>query len=119
MYERRHHPLASRRLFLLRLTGHAASALGVILASLSAGVLGYHHWGSLGWTDSLLNASMIMGGMGPVDRLSSRGAKLFASGYALYSGLVLLVSVGIILAPVLHRILHKFHIETGREEDRR
>lgn len=75
------------------------------------GVLGYHLFENLPWIDSLVNAAMILGGMGPVNELHTNGGKLFASFYALYSGIVFLVSVGIILAPLYHRFLHRFHLE--------
>ena len=90
---------------------HAAVSFGLVLASLSIGVLGYHTLEGLAWIDALLNASMILGGMGPVDTLRTPGGKLFASLYALYSGLVLLVAAGILFAPIIHRALHRFHLE--------
>ena len=86
------------------------------LGSLTIGVCGYHYLGGLPWIDSILNASMILGGMGPVDTLKTSGAKLFASLYALYSGLALIAVMGIMLTPIIHRFLHKFHIadKSGR-----
>ena len=78
--------------------------------SLAVGICGYHFLGGLQWIDSLLNASMILGGMGPVDTIKSNAGKIFASVYALYSGLALIAVVGILLTPVLHRFLHKFHL---------
>ena len=81
----------------------------VVLVSLSFGVLGYHHVAGFGWVDSLLNASMILAGMGPVGTLTTNGSKIFASAYALFSGLVLVTANGIILAPVFHLVLHRFH----------
>jgi hypothetical protein len=83
----------------------------VIAVSLGIGVVGYHGVGHLSWIDALLNASMILGGMGPVDPIHTTGGKLFASFYALYSGLVLIAATGILLAPFLHRLVHKFHLE--------
>jgi hypothetical protein len=111
MYEHRRQPLISRSAFHWRLAGHGLISLAVIGVSLLMGILGYHLLGHLNWIDSLLNAAMILGGEGPVDRMETSFAKLFASLYALYSGLILLVAVGIILAPALHRLLHSFHIE--------
>ena len=87
----------------------------IISFSLFIGVVGYHHFGNLGWIDSLLNASMILGGMGPVDPLSSDAAKLFASFYSLYSGIVFLAIVAVMLAPALHRFMHILHLEKGKE----
>jgi len=81
----------------------------VVGISLFIGVSGYHFFENLPWLDALLNASMILGGMGPVDTLKTVGGKLFASFYALYSGLVLIGLMGLLLAPVFHRILHTFH----------
>ena len=81
-----------------------------ILVSLAVGVCGYHYLDGLPWIDSLLNASMILGGMGPVDTLKTTAGKIFASLYALYSGLALIAVVGIMLTPIIHRFLHKFHI---------
>ena len=92
-----------------------ALGLAVALAgcSLVVGVLGYHLFAGLNWVDSVLNASMILSGMGPVNTLNSDAAKLFASAYALFSGLVLIAATGIILTPVFHRVLHRFHLEQG------
>jgi hypothetical protein len=114
MYEPVTKPLLPRTAFLQRVAVHAAMGLLLVFVSLSIGIIGYHHIAGLAWIDALLNAAMIMGGMGPVDALTSNNAKIFASIYALYCGLILLVSVGIIFAPVFHRILHKLHIQTGR-----
>ncbi len=108
-FERLHEKLLPRRLFLWRLARWTALAGAVILGSLAIGVCGYHYLDSLPWIDSLLNASMILGGMGPVDPMKTDAAKIFASIYALYSGLALIAVVGLLLAPVIHRLLHKFH----------
>jgi hypothetical protein len=102
--------LLSRRLFMRRFAGWIALAGAVVVGSLAVGVCGYHYLDGLPWVDSLLNASMILGGMGPVDPMKSNAAKIFASIYALYSGLALIAVVGLLLAPVIHRLLHKFHI---------
>ena len=111
-------PLAPRRLFLRHFVRNASIALPVIAASLFAGVLGYHTFGKLGWIDSILNASMILTGMGPVDHLETDSGKLFASSYALFSGIAFLSSVGVLMAPVVHRFLHRFHLELdGAMED--
>ena len=82
-----------------------------LIASLGVGVLGYHYLANFDWYDSLLNASMILGGMGPVGTLNSTSAKLFASCYALFSGVVFIAVMGVLIAPVFHRMLHKFHVE--------
>jgi len=115
--ERRHEPLASTPVFLKRMARFLALSAGIILVSLGIGVLGYHYLENLSWIDSLLNASMILGGMGPVAPLNTIAGKLFASFYALFSGMVFLVAVGVLIAPVFHRFLHHFHIEMDEEED--
>ena len=79
--------------------------------SLSLGILGYHFIAGLRWVDSLLDAAMILSGMGPVSPLPSDAAKVFASAYALFSGLILIGATGIVLSPVFHRVLHRFHVE--------
>lgn len=109
-FERRQEALLPRRLFLWRLSRWCAAAGVVVAVSLAVGVCGYHYLERLPWVDSLLNASMILGGMGPVDTLKTDAGKVFASIYALYSGLALIAIVGLMLAPVLHRLLHIFHI---------
>jgi hypothetical protein len=111
MFEHRKQPLLTPREFLIRQLIFLFAAIGIIIGSLVMGVLGYHLFENLPWIDSLVNAAMILGGMGPVNELHTNGGKLFASFYALYSGIVFLVSVGIILAPLYHRFLHRFHLE--------
>src|ERR1039457_4383545 len=81
--------------------------------SLGLGILGYHFIARFNWVDSVLNAAMILAGMGPVGTLNSDAAKLFASAYALYSGLILIAAAGILLTPIFHRVLHRFHLEQG------
>jgi hypothetical protein len=117
--ERRHEPLLPFRAFVRRLLRSVLAGLLIIAGSLGLGVLGYHWSGKLGWLDSLYNAAMILGGMGPVDDrgLRAPGAeKWFASFYSLYSGLALLVVVGVVFAPVYHRFLHHFHLAEEDEE---
>jgi len=111
MYERRNHPLLSRGKFARRVARHLLLALFVIGIALGIGVLGYHCIGGLSWMDSLLNASMILGGMGPVDQLQSNAAKLFASFYALFSGLAFIGIASLMVAPFAHRLLHRFHVD--------
>ena len=110
-FEPRNQPLLSRRQFLSRLAGHILSGTLLILFSLGIGVLGYHLFEHLSWIDALLNASMILGGMGPVNSLTTTGGKLFASLYALFSGIVFLVAAGLMVAPVVHRLLHRMHLD--------
>lgn len=116
MYEDKRRPLISRQAFFARVAKHAVVAASLIAVSLLIGIAGYHFLDGLGWVDSLLNASMILGGMGPVDPLRTTTAKLFASVFALYAGFVLLISIGIIVAPIFHRLLHRFHLETKSDE---
>jgi hypothetical protein len=111
MYEHRTHPLLSRAKFVRRVGRHLLLALFLIGVALGMGVLGYHCIGGLSWIDSLLNASMILGGMGPVDPLRSSAAKIFASCYALFSGLAFIGITGVMLAPFAHRLLHRVHLE--------
>jgi hypothetical protein len=111
MFEHRAQPLLTPREFLIRQMIYLLVAFGIIAGSLVMGMLGYHFLEKLSWIDSLLNAAMILGGMGPVNALITTGGKIFASFYALYSGIIFLVSVGVILAPLYHRFLHRFHME--------
>ena len=111
MYEHRKQPLLSTAKFLKRLGRHGLVASGVLICGLGIGVLGYHFFAHLRWIDSLLNASMILAGMGPVDPLPSNTAKIFASCYALFSGLAFIGIVSVLLAPFVHRMLHRFHAE--------
>lgn len=116
MFESRTEPLAPTHIFLWRFLQHFGIALGVIAVALGLGVLGYHSIAGFSWIDSLLNASMILGGMGPVGELPSDAAKLFASFYALFSGLVFISVMGIVLAPAAHRALHLFHLDEGDQK---
>ena len=111
MYEHRSQPLLSRPMFVRRVLRHALAALGVIVGSLMIGIIGYRFAEGLSWLDSLLNASMILGGMGPADALHTTAGKLFASFYALFCGVVFLVVAGIFLAPMVHRLMHRMHME--------
>lgn len=108
---RRQKPL-SPAAFRLRLAKYVFAALMLVAAALGAGMIGYHRLENLGWLDSFLNASMILGGMGPVSELKTEGGKLFAGIYALFSGLIFLVVTGLILSPMIHRLLHRFHFDT-------
>jgi len=118
-YEGRHQPLAPIPVFLGRMARSTVIAGVLIGGSLGIGILGYHYLGGLGWLDALVNASMILGGMGPVDPITRAGGKWFESGYALYSGIALLTSVGLFFAPAVHRFLHRFHVDEGDAEPRR
>ncbi len=111
MFERHAEPLLSGSGFLRRQLLHAGASGLLVGAALAVGVLGYHVLEGLPWVDALLDASMILGGMGPVDPIRTTGGKLFASAYALFSGLVFLAAAGVVFAPVFHRFLHRFHLE--------
>ena len=116
MFEHRTAPLLDRRSFAHRMLWSFLVACALICGSLTLGILGYHFLGELGWLDSLVNASMILTGMGPVDPMRTVQGKLFSSAYALFSGVVFLSGVAVVFAPVFHRFLHRFHLE--REQDR-
>ena len=117
MYEHRSEPLLPRTLFLRRLLRHGLIGAVVIAFSLAIGIVGYRLSAGFSWIDSLLNASMILGGMGPVNPLTTAAAKLFASFYALFAGIAFLATVGILVAPVAHRLLHRLHMEKGEPKD--
>ena len=114
MYEHRLQPLLPRSLFFRRLLKHGVVAFILLFGSLCVGIIGYHATEGLSWLDSLLNASMILGGMGPVNQLATDGGKVFASLYALFSGIIFLVTAGIIITPVAHRFLHRMHADEPR-----
>jgi hypothetical protein len=110
VFESRHEPILPRRIFIRRLFICLGLALAIIAGALSIGVVVYHFIAGLPWVDALLNASMILTGMGPVDVLTSNAAKIFASLYALFSGVVFISLMGLLLSPIAHRVLHKFHL---------
>jgi hypothetical protein len=116
MYEHRSHPLLPKANYYKRLARNFIWGSGVILFSLSVGMAGYHYFENIGWIDSLLNASMILTGMGPVNTLHTTAGKLFASFYALFSGVVFLTFIAFILAPVVHRLLHTFHLDEDEKQ---
>jgi hypothetical protein len=115
MFEHQRHPLLPREAFIRRILRYSALSSGIIGVSLAIGVLGYHYLEGLPWLDALVNAAMLLGGMGPVDPLHTTAGKIFASFYALFSGMVLLVAVGVLIAPVFHRFLHRFHLDLDDE----
>ncbi|MGZ3577929.1 MAG: hypothetical protein ACXWMH_08115 [Syntrophales bacterium] len=116
MLERKHEKLAPVSVFVRRMAKSVAMAGLLVAGALFLGVSGYHWIAGFGWIDSLLEASMILGGMGPVNQLPTTGAKIFASAYALFSGLMFIGVMGIVLTPVAHRLLHKFHIDEGKKK---
>jgi hypothetical protein len=114
LYEHRSQPLLPFKAFLRRLARSVFAFALVLSASLAVGTIGYRLCAGLSWIDAFLNAAMILTGMGPVSPLPSSGAKLFAALYALFSGIVFLAGVGIVITPLLHRLLHHLHLEEGR-----
>ena len=116
-FEHHKEPLLPRHLFARRVLQFTAISFGLMLISLAVGICGYHYFESMPWIDALLNASMIMGGMGPVESLHTARGKLFASFYAIYCGGILLIAIGIFLAPVFHRVLHRFHLDLESSDD--
>jgi hypothetical protein len=111
VYEHRKQRLLTPGEFAVRVGRHLILALFLLSLGLGIGILGYHFLGELDWVDSLLNASMILGGMGPVDPLHSSAAKIFAACYALFSGLAFIAIATLVVTPFAHRLLHRFHLE--------
>ena len=111
IYEHKTQPLLNRKKFLIRMLQHGGVSLSLLLVSLGLGMLGYHFLEGFTWIDSLLNASMILGGMGPVDTLLTPGGKIFASLYAIFSGTIFLIGAGILVTPMAHRLIHRLQLE--------
>jgi len=111
MYEHRKEPLASKAVFFSRVLKNIVVALFIIAVCLAIGVAGYHYTADMSWLDAFHNAAMILSGMGLVDHVSSDTGKIFSSIYALFSGIAFITNIGIILAPALHRIYHRMHME--------
>ncbi len=118
MFEHRHESLLPRPLFYWRLFKFGLLSFGLAAGSLFLGIVGYRLLEGMSWLDAFVNAAMILGGMGPVTELHTRAGKFFAGCYALYCGLVVIISVGILIAPVFHRFLHHFHLDVEREDGR-
>lgn len=115
MYEKRHEPLLPRKKFYRRIARNASLGFGLIVVSLTLGTAGYHWLADLGWVDAFLNAAMILSGMGPVDVLHTTVAKIFAGCYAIFSGIALISTAAIVFAPLVHRVLHKFHLAESKD----
>lgn len=116
MFERHHEPVLPLPAFLRRVAGFLLLDLVIVVFSLLLGIAGYHYLEGQEWVDALLNASMILGGMGPVNPIHTTAGKLFASFYALFSGLVLIGMAGILIAPFVHRLLHQFHLDPETDQ---
>ncbi|MDB6108602.1 MAG: hypothetical protein JWR69_352 [Pedosphaera sp.] len=111
MFEHRTTPLLPRSLFFIRLARSFGWGLLIVAFGLGMGMAGYHHFENLSWVDSFANAAMILSGMGPLNPLQTNAGKIFAGCYALFSGLAFITISGIVLAPLAHRVLHKFHMD--------
>ena len=118
MYEHRTKPLLPRRLFFRRIMRNVLLGGVVLSVALGVGMVGYHFLEQQPWLDAFLNASMILSGMGPVATLQTVTGKLFAGCYAIFSGIMLILILGIIFAPIVHRALHKFHLEDEEKPSR-
>jgi hypothetical protein len=115
-YEDKFQPLLSRRAFRWRLAGSIGLSIALIGLSLFAGMAGYHYFEQMEWIDAFVNAAMILSGMGPVGTLQTWGGKFFAGVYAIYSGLALILAMGIVIAPIVHRVLHRFHLDSDKQD---
>ena len=111
-----HTPLLSRKKFLSRVGSHAGIAATVLFINLSVGMLGYHVFEKLNWVDAFANAALILSGMGPLAPINTEAGKLFVGSYAIFSGVVFLTTVGFFLTPIVHRVLHRLHLESGAEQ---
>jgi hypothetical protein len=114
-FEQRGHPVVSRRKFAWRML--VAMGLWVILtaAGLAVGIAGYALFEGMSFVDAFVNAAMILSGMGPLGELKTTAGKIFAGCYAIFSGLIIVIATGVVLAPIFHRVLHRFHIETTKD----
>src|ERR1044071_3710113 len=119
MFEHRSKPLLSRRKFLVRLARSFWFGALIVGCSLGIGMIGYHVFEKLSWLDAFANAAMILSGMGPLAELKTSAGKLFAGCYALFSGVAFLTSIGVVFAPVFHRFLHKFHLESAADSKKK
>jgi len=115
VFEHRSSPLLPRQAFYRRVINCFLLSQAVVAVALGIGMAGYHFFENMGWVDAFENAAMILSGMGPVSILHTEAGKIFAGCYALFSGLLLITVTGIVLAPVIHRGLHKFHLESGKK----
>ena len=118
MFEHIHQPLASKPVYYRRVARGILYGTGIMIACLLLGLAGYHFTAGIPWLDALHNASMILGGMGPVVQISTTGGKWFSSFYALFSGVIFITNIGVFMAPVIHRFFHKLHLENHQNADR-
>lgn len=108
--------LAPRSIFLTRIRRAATYAIALVAVTLGIGMIGYRVFENLSWLDAFHQAAMLLSGMGPVADVKSTGGKIFDGVYALFCGVILLASTGLLLAPFIHRLLHRFHIEDARDD---
>jgi hypothetical protein len=111
MYEHKKQPLASSRIYYQRILKNLLFATGIIMICLVIGIVGYHYLANASWINAIHNAAMILSGMGPVIQIDTTAGKLFSSAYALFSGVIFIATIGFILAPAIHRLFHRLHIE--------
>lgn len=114
MYEKKHEKLATRHVFVLRLTFNILIGIFLIGLCLGVGVWGYRYYDGMSWIDAYVNAAMILSGMGPVQELKTDAGKIFAGTYALFSGIIFLFFMAVIFAPVFHRFYHQFHLKDDK-----
>jgi len=118
LYEHRRAPILPLKAFAGRIALHASLVVSMLVVSLAIGMVGFHAIDAMSWLDAFFNASMLLGGMGPVfDHPLSDDGKLFAGLYALYCGLVVIAAIGVMLAPVMHRVMHRLHWEDKSDPD--
>lgn len=116
-YETKGQPMARSRAFVRRMLRAAMTWLAITTVGLAIGIAGYAFFEGMSLIDAFVNAAMILSGMGPVGELKTSAGKLFAGFYAIFSELVIVIATGFVLAPILHRVLHAFHIEEGKNRD--
>lgn len=116
MFEKHREPLLSKRKFIQRIARSIFTGLIIVVLGLGIGMLGYHYYEQMSWTDAFVNAAMILSGMGPLGPLKTTGGKIFAGAYAIFSGLAFILIIGVIFAPVFHRFFHKFHLDDGSNQ---
>jgi hypothetical protein len=111
MFEKRHQPLASKKVFFSRLLRALWMGFLLIAAAQGIGMMGYHHFEHMSWLDAFVNAAMILSGMGPLGPLTYTAGKIFAGCYALFSGLTFILVIGIVFSPLVHRLFHAFQVD--------
>ncbi|MBL8746920.1 MAG: hypothetical protein JNK58_11255 [Phycisphaerae bacterium] len=118
MYEHRNEPLLTWRAFGVRQSRHLVAAIGLIVPSMAIGAAGYHYFEGIPWIDAVYSATMILTGMGPAETLRHESAKVFATLYALFSGVVFLTAAAVVAAPAVHRLLHSIHLDEDADDPR-